>query len=209
MTPIDALESRLDQLVGRRSELELEGQREADKISKLRKQAKRIDKAAHIIDLVARATQLQVEELISSLVTESLSVVFPEPMEFRVRYETKRGRPFCSLAIVKHGEELDPMSMMGGSVVDVISFTLRVVLLLLRGDRTRRLLVFDEPFRFVSADLRPQVSHMVHRLAHELGIQMIIITHEPTLASIADAVFSVTKADKVSSVQDANEGNVS
>jgi DNA repair exonuclease SbcCD ATPase subunit len=49
----------------------------------------------------------------------------------------------------------------------------------------------DEPFRFVSSDLQDRASQMVKELSEKLGLQFIIITHNPTLASYADKTFEV------------------
>ena len=41
----------------------------------------------------------------------------------------------------------------------------------------RRLLVLDEPFRFVSRDYRPAVKMLLTKLAEDFGVQIIMTTH--------------------------------
>jgi ABC-type Fe3+/spermidine/putrescine transport system ATPase subunit len=72
---------------------------------------------------------------------------------------------------------MDPLDATGGGVCDVAAFALRVACLMLSQPPKRRLLVADEPFRFVSEEYRPAVRQMIETLADELGIQFILVTH--------------------------------
>jgi DNA repair exonuclease SbcCD ATPase subunit len=111
------------------------------------------------------------------VVTKSLQAVFDDPYEFRIHFERKRGRTEARLVFERGGEEIDPMEASGGGPVDVASFALRLSCMMLSRPPIRRLLVLDEPFKFVSPNLRDRVRRLIEALSGEFGIQIIMVTH--------------------------------
>ena len=130
---------------------------------------------------VAEYVQGAAHANIAKIVSRCLEAVFDEPYEFKVVFEQKRGRTEARLVFERDGLTVDPMTASGGGVVDVASFALRLACLMLARPAGRRVLIMDEPFRFVSADYRPRVRAMVTGLASEMGVQFIIVTHIDTL----------------------------
>jgi hypothetical protein len=126
---------------------------------------------------VATGIQQQAHQRIAGLVGRCLRVVFDDPYEFTITFEQKRGRTDAVLKFTRAGAAVDPMAAAGGGVVDVAGFALRLAALMLALPPHRRLLVLDEPFKFVSAEYRPRVRAMLEALSHELGIQIIFVTH--------------------------------
>lgn len=86
-----------------------------------------------------------------------------------------------SIRVEKDGKEYDPLGTSGGGVIDMIAFGLRIASLLL-SDR-RRILILDEPFRFVSADYLPLAGELLTELAERYGIQLVIVTHSDRLVA--------------------------
>jgi DNA repair exonuclease SbcCD ATPase subunit len=136
-----------------------------------------VAEAQRIIQEVAQAVQQQVHSRIATVVSRCLRSVFDEPYEFRIIFEMKRGNTEAILAFERDGLMVDPMSASGGGVIDVAAFALRISCLMLARPRRRRLLVLDEPFKFVSAEYRPRVRSMLEGLAEEMGVQIIMVTH--------------------------------
>lgn len=138
--------------------------------------------AQGILQGIAETVQNQAHQRIASVVSRCLEAVFGDnSYEFRIRFESKRGRTEANLVFVRDDEELEPTEASGGGVVDIASFALRVACLVLSHPQKRRLLVLDEAFRFVSADYLPAVREMLLTLAKEMGIQMVLVTHSPML----------------------------
>lgn len=135
------------------------------------------EEAQHIAQLVAQTVQQQVHDRIAGVVSRCLEAVFDEPYEFQIHFEQKRGRTEAKLVFVRDGNQVDPLTGSGGGVVDVAAFALRVACILLAKPPVRRVLVMDEPFRFVSACYRPRLRAMLEKLSSDLGIQFILITH--------------------------------
>ncbi len=141
-----------------------------------------INAAQSILQLVAQQIQQQAHKRIAGVVTKCLEMIFEEESyEFKILFELKRGRTEAKLVFVREGMEVDPLTASGGGVIDVAAFALRLSCLMLTRPPVRRLLILDEPFRFVSADYRSRVKEMLETLAREMNVQFIMVTHSPDL----------------------------
>ncbi len=168
---VDQLESKISYL-----EHSLADEEKAFKLSI--RQLERAVEAQKILQTVAQVVQQQAHEQISKVVSSCLQSVFgDEAYEFRIRFEKLRGKTEAKLLFCKDGLEVDPTTASGGGMIDVAAFALQVICIVLHRPRLRMLFVSDEPFKFVSADYRTGVRVMLERLAHDLNIQMIIVTH--------------------------------
>ena len=135
------------------------------------------DEAQQIVQLVAKTVQETAHDRIAGVVTRCLAAVFDEPYEFHVRFEQARGRTEARLVFSREGMEVNPIDASGGGVVDVAAFALRISCLMLTRPASRRVVILDEPFKFVSADRRDRVRAMLLGLAADLGVQFIVVTH--------------------------------
>ena len=136
-----------------------------------------IIQAQEIVQSVAKTIQEEAHNQIASIVSQCLEIVFEEPYAFHILFEQKRNRTEARLVFERDSLQIDPMSAAGGGVVDVAAFALRLSCLMLSKPKLRRLLVLDEPFKFVSQEYRSNVREMLERLSEELQVQMVIITH--------------------------------
>jgi DNA repair exonuclease SbcCD ATPase subunit len=139
------------------------------------------EQAQQLVQEVAQHVQQQVHNRIASVVSRCLKAVFDEPYEFKIHFERKRGRTAARLVFVRDGMEIVPMQGSGGGVLDVAGFALRIACLVLARPKVRRLLVLDEPFKFVSSEYRERVRDLLETLAEEMGIQFVMVTHIPEL----------------------------
>lgn len=137
----------------------------------------RAQDAQEILQRTAQAVQRLAHERIASVVSSCLSSVFDDPYEFKIEFERKRGRTEAVLQFTRHSMVVDPLSACGGGVVDVAAFALRVACLMLHRPRISKVVVLDEPFKFVSADYQPKVRTMLEKMSKELGLQIILVTH--------------------------------
>jgi DNA repair exonuclease SbcCD ATPase subunit len=135
------------------------------------------DEAQQVVQAVAETIQEEAHDRIAGVVTKCLSTVFDEPYTFKISFERARGRTEAKLLFVRDEMEVNPIDASGGGVIDVAAFALRISCLMLSRPARRRVMVLDEPFKFVSADRRGNVRAMLEDLAAELGIQFIVVTH--------------------------------
>ena len=135
------------------------------------------DEAQQIAQAVAETIQEAAHEKIAGVVSRCLAAVFEEPYEFHIRFEHARGRTEAKLVFVREGQEINPIDASGGGVVDVAAFALRLSCLMLTRPACCRVVVLDEPFKFVSADRRGNVRTMLENLSKDLEVQFIMVTH--------------------------------
>jgi len=133
--------------------------------------------ARRVLQAVAQSIQQMIHARIATVVSRCLSAVFDEPYEFRIKFVQKRGKTEAELVFVRNGMEIDPLTASGGGVVDVASFALRLASLMLTRPAPRKLIVADEPFRFLSAEYRGRIREMLLELSEQMGIQFVIVTH--------------------------------
>lgn len=134
-----------------------------------------------ILQEVAATVQAKAHARIARLVARCLGAVFTEPYEFEIEFEQKRGRTEARLVFKRGVNEVDPLNASGGGVVDVCSFALRLAALVASRPARRKVLIMDEPFKHLSREYRPAVRGLLEGLAMELGMQFIIVTHDPAL----------------------------
>lgn len=138
--------------------------------------------AQKITQVVAETIQQEAHNQIAGVVSQCLSSVFDDPYEFKINFERARGKTEANLVFIRDGEEINPIDSSGGGVIDVAAFALRISCLMLTRPQRRRVVVLDEPFRFVSQEYRPRVRTMLIELSKDLNIQFIMITHIKELA---------------------------
>ena len=169
----------------------------------LRKDFLIIEEAQGILQTVAQATQEELEYHVSEIVSLALEAVFPDPYKLNLDFELRRNKSEADITFSKKkGEKIDPLTAAGGGAVDVAAFGLRVSLFSLRSPTTRKCIVLDEPFRFLSKSLQERASAMVKEISERLGIQFIIVTHEQNLLEAADKVFTVENKKRRSMIEE-------
>lgn len=130
---------------------------------------------------VAALTQRAATEAVAEIATRCLAAVFPDPYKVRIILEEKRGKTEATVMLERRGLLVEPMDATGGGVIDVAAFGLRVAALVLGTTKYRRFLALDEPFKYVSAEYIPALRELIQRLAEEMEIQFLIVTHIPDL----------------------------
>lgn len=183
MMDFESEEQEVNRLASQLSHLEESLKEEKDLLAGAEQTLLRSQEAQEILQLVAQAVQQKAHEKIAGVVSSCLSAVFDDPYEFRIDFERKRGRTEASLRFCRRGLVVDPLTASGGGVVDVAAFALRAACLMLHRPRLSRLMVLDEPFRFVSSEYQGNIRSMLEELAKDLGLQIIMVTHNETIAT--------------------------
>lgn len=178
---ITAMRERVDELLAEHRHADMTVNEEKEALQEAVSYVEDAEAASLLIQQLAQAVQEKAHNRIAGVVSKCLSSVFDEPYAFDIRFERKRGRTEAELLFTRGKSEIDPMTASGGGVVDVAAFALRVACLLLSRPKLRRVLIMDEPFRFVSKHYQDRVRSMVEDLSEELGIQFILVTHNSAL----------------------------
>jgi DNA repair exonuclease SbcCD ATPase subunit len=148
---------------------------------------------------VAKETQEQVKFQLEDIVNLALNAVYSDKYRFEVIIDIKRGQTEARLVLFnQNGDELDPMDSTGGGVCDILSFALRIALLII--SKNDRVLIMDEPFKFISKDVKESAVEIIKRISSDLGVQIICVTHDTELIECSDRIFQVTQKDGISAV---------
>lgn len=126
---------------------------------------------------------------IESVVSDGLKLIFDA--DYKLIIERKEGVRGDSYKIVveKDGFAGPPLETVGGGVVNVISFLLRVIMI--QRFKLAKLVVLDESMNNVSNSNIGRVSQMLKTLCDDYGYCILAVTHQPALAAVADRVFTV------------------
>jgi len=130
---------------------------------------------------IAGRLQQKVHDQIAGIVSLCLQSVFENPYCIQVNFDTAGNKTQVRLSFEKNGEEIDPLTASGGGVVDVAAFALRLACLVLSKPPARRLLILDEPFKFLSVEYHERIGELLQRLSTDMGVQIIMVTHLPAL----------------------------
>ena len=184
--------------------LDIAQKSKAEKEAELAKRAllsSTIEETQTFLQQVARDTQEQIRFHLEDIVNLALDTVFPGRYQFRIFFEIKRDRTEARISLLRGEREVDPMYSNGGGIKDILAFALRIALLLI--SKNRKLLLLDEPFKYISEDLKEAAFGIMKRLSAELGIQIIAVTHDEQMVEIADKVIKVRIEKGVSYVEQA------
>jgi len=192
---IKTLRSQLEQQKGQQLQIEKTITETNRTVKEKKRELQRHEKAREIIREVGIKTQQQLSFHISDITSLALEAVFVNPYKLIVDFVQRRNKTECDLYFDRDGNRVDPLGASGGGAVDIASFALRIASWSMQRPKSRNVIILDEPLRFLSANHQEQASQMIKEISEKLGIQFIIITHEPILASYADKVFE-TKIKK-------------
>lgn len=130
---------------------------------------------------VAKNVQEDVHRKVCGIVTRCLEVIFDDPYTFTIQFDKKRSKTEARILLCRDGQEYDPAKSVAGGVIDVVSFALRLVSVVLSRPQLRQVLILDEPFKHLSAEYRERVGILLQELNEKMGIQFILITHHSEL----------------------------
>jgi DNA repair exonuclease SbcCD ATPase subunit len=194
------IRSRLERLKGSREQIKKDIRSNEESLKSDKRELIRYEQAKEVLREVGIKTQQQLQYHISDITSLALEAVFPDPYKLEVEFIQRRNKTECDIYFSRAENRVDPISASGGGAVDIAAFALRIASWSLERPHSRATIILDEPMRFVSEGLRDQASRMIKEVSQKLGVQFIIITHEPKLAAYADKVFEVRNKKGVSRV---------
>ena len=199
---LQTLRTSFNQKQGQAQRIETQLGATKEESSRLTREKTFTETARVIIQKVAKATQSELEYYISELVTLAFASVFPDPYEFRVAFEEKRGKTECRMRFLRAGKEVNPLFGSGGGPLDIASTTLQFTIWSL--NKTRNIIGLDEPFRFLSRNLQPKAGEMLKEVSKKLGLQILMVTHSEDLAACADKIFKFDIKEGITNVRESN-----
>lgn len=207
LAPLDsaiaAFDQRYQRRVGEARALATQGKEATERHAALSGRLRALDEAAEVLLRFGEQRQAEIITRVESLVTHGLQTVFGEVMTFHIVAEQKaKAQQYEFTVRSRLGErtiETPVLDARGGGVAVVVSFLLRLLLVLLRRD-TLPVLVLDESFAQLSEEYVPRLAEFIRQLVDSTDVQVILVTHDPTFAEYVDAAYRFDQADGVTKV---------
>lgn len=173
-----------------------------ERLTRLHNAGRDLAAALDVMNAVSILCQDQFKIVVGGIVTDAIKFVYGDEYSFEMDSEIKRNQPEIHFFVVIGGQRYSIRNDdIGGGVVDVIAFALRVTLWALQDQQTDNVLILDEPLKNVDSERLVLVGEMIKKLSRDLNLQFIMVTHETQLAEAADSSWIVTKRNNVSNVE--------
>lgn len=170
----------------------------AGEIDGLKKAQDTIVRTTAFTKKIAQDAQNEFKAEVDNTITMAVKTMFDESFRFDLEIKTGGSGLQCRPLIWEHvdGEDVEysPKDEMGGSIIDPIGFAIRVVLQAYDPDPTRSTFLLDEPMKHVGkGELLERAGMLLREISHRMNKQLLVITHEPELAEIADRAWRVVR----------------
>lgn len=172
--------NNLNQFKGEYSYLLNETQKNKDSISKLEHTIDITNKAVELLNLVQKVTRDRIKEQFESLVSWALNYVFQRPYKFVLVFSTRGNLQELKFAIKSPdcNEEIDPLTSRGGGVLDIISLSLRLILMEI--GKVNGFIIFDEGLEKVKGEENiARLNDFITQINKNFKRQIINITDAP------------------------------
>lgn len=196
---ITSLRSRVDRAVGLRDGV-------ASRLNSVNSDIKELENEEALLDLVSGLLRQLIDrevtvgvQAVEKLQTEGLQTVFSDQdLNVKAQVEVQRGKVSVDLVTSqKHpgGIEVEGLSndAFGGAVATVQSILLRIIIILRRG--LRRVLLLDESLPAFDGNYVSNMGSFLSVLCSRLDLDILLVTHNPTLVEAADRAYRITKTD--------------
>jgi len=183
--------NKLERLKGQKMQLENQIEKNQTELKEYKRSLVKHEQAKEIIREVGLKTQQQLQFHISDITSLALEAVFDNPYKLEVEFVQRRNKTECDIYFSRNGSRINPLDASGGGAVDIASFALRIASWSLQNPHLRNTIILDEPMKNISEKYKERASKMIKEISKKLGIQFIIVTHEPVLTSHADKVFEI------------------
>lgn len=134
------------------------------------------------------------------IITNALQHVLQEDISFKIDMPTDKPEAYFSVINNYDGVivQNEPEDSRGGGIIDTISVALRLALAELF--QIKGPLILDEPAKQLSEEYIDNFASFLRMISSEFNRQIIMITHNTTLAECGDVVYNVDKKNGISIV---------
>jgi len=185
-----------NKLVGERSALLRKQSQKMDELLALKAEQVEIQKTKVVLDdLIKKFIGFQLDK-IKEYVTYGLkTVIIDQNLEFDCEVITKNNKPWVELNTKNDkGTSENALDAFGGSIAQIESLILRVLAILQL--KLYPLLIMDESLNAVSPHYLNNTSILLKELSKQLGIKILLITHNTEILAHADKVYRANDTKK-------------
>ena len=177
------LQNNLSALEGQESLLAFQIDSNKVKLLELSHKREVFAKSIEIFALISEVTQQQVKEGFNKLITYILQYIFEQDYKFELEFGKRGNLQECNFKVISpDGVEItDTLDALGGGILDVLSFGLRLVLMELIKPRYEGFVCLDESFKHVSINYLPKIRALLKEINKRFDKQIILVTHQREL----------------------------
>ena len=170
------------------------------------KLAKEMDQLKLVLQQASDKAREKACNVIEDVVSKALEYVFGDTYKFKLVPRELRGKPDVAIRILEviNGNvvEKNPEDSHGGGMVDIIAIAMRFAMTeIWNNPHLQGPILLDEPGKHVSEEYAIKLANFISYLQRQFNRQVIMITHQPHMAAIADTSYTVSKTDGVSAVK--------
>jgi len=206
---LSELRSRYNQGLGQKEMLERQKAEKEEALTQAKKDIELWQQVQILFSKVSEFARAQLKARIEETVTAALQAVFErDDIAFEIEMRTINNQPAAVWNVVSYygtGDDIStvsgsPEDARGGGVSDIVSLALRLALLELARPKPAGPVLLDEVGKHVSRNYAPNVAAFLKQYAQKTGRQIILITHDPNLAEVADISYKVEQQNGISEV---------
>jgi len=199
-TEVDKVRRDVERRIGARAQVHLQLEAELEKRDRLSEEVEVLDLTQQLALALEGAWRKTFEQTLEDVVSEGLTLVMGREFFLHIKSTTKNNASAVTFTVeTEHG--ITPVvGSHGGSVGQIVSFLLRLMVLLSHRPALRRILVIDEAFSGVSEENVPHVARLLRKLVDETGVQVFFITQNRQYIDAADVAIDVRDGAKHSTV---------
>ena len=149
----------------------------------------------NFIEKVATENRLSVKQKVESLINKALHHVYGEEYGIEFEYGISSNKTAVEVKIIKNLKDgkvvKREFSGNGLGVADLVSFPLKLMVLLSSGDDIDAILVADEPGKHMDEDRAENFAKFLNLICVELNIQMIVCSHWSVMKEYAHNIINV------------------
>lgn len=190
---------------GKKQTIEEELKLKIKKLNKISDQLDVLEKTNILLQKTSEYAREQAKKQIEGLVTNCLQYIFDSNIKFSIEIQESYGKPNAEFYVITKGKEetikTRPQDSRGGGVIDIISLALRIAFLQIHKPVVYGPLILDEPAKHVSEDYIYNVAEFLKQVSEMFNRQIIMVTHNTHLSSIADNAYRVELDDTLSIVE--------
>ena len=129
---------------------------------------------------------------IESVVSAGLLAVFDEAIQFKIDTKVRGNNVNVDFRLInENSTETNLLDARGGGVVAVTCSILQMVFVRLLD--VQKIVFLDEPFAHLSAEYVPAMAQLLQKMSRDLGIQVVLITHQDEFLEHADKAYRIEK----------------
>jgi len=186
---LNTLKEKYNQDIGKRDSLTQELQESQAELESLQEYTLVLEQTNVLMQKLAEHQRRRVCQQIEELGTYALQHVFGS--KFRMELVLKDGaKPEIEIYVIsiEKGVEVKntPKDSRGGGIVDIVSLALKIVILEIYEPKIDGPIILDEPGKHVSREHIEPLANFLLWVSSKFDRQIILITHNPYLAEIAD-----------------------